>query len=289
MPNTAYGSKLLIAEPPLQVLPSLACALGLNEALLLQQVHYWLAQPSAKIRDGRPWLYNSYADWQHQFPFWSISTIRRTIETLEQRGLLRSGNYNSSPMDRTKWYTIDYAVLDALSVTPPARFADSHRPSAHSEQTGGSERAADLLNVSKPIPETTFPEINPREGETAPPPPVEQFEPRAADTAWFGVEARAAGVPSTVIDVSRETATWRDMIATGERPRPRDPAADWRIWMRRAIRYAQQHPELGGSPAPGTLEHRARRITADDAAADAAAQQLIADLDALAGPGRGSA
>ena len=35
-------SKLLINEQPLQVLPSLAEAIGLNQAIALQQVHYWL-------------------------------------------------------------------------------------------------------------------------------------------------------------------------------------------------------------------------------------------------------
>jgi hypothetical protein len=280
---------LLIDEHPLQVLPSLACALGLNEAMLLQQIHYWISRPGAKIRDGRPWLYNSYADWHQQFPFWSVSTIRRTIETLERRGVLLSGNYNAQALDRTKWYTIDYAALDALAVVPAASFVESARPSAQPEPIIRSERTGDLLNVSRPIPETTFPETNPREGETAPSPSFEQFEPSVEDATWFTTEARAAGVPASAIDVLRETATWRDMIATGERPRPRAPAADWRIWMRRAIRYAQQHPELGGNPAHGTLEQRARRAAADDAAADAAAARLIADLDALAGPGRGPA
>ena len=33
---------LLISEPPLQVLPSLAVKIGLNEAIVLQQIHYWL-------------------------------------------------------------------------------------------------------------------------------------------------------------------------------------------------------------------------------------------------------
>jgi hypothetical protein len=31
---------LLIEEPPMQVLPSLAAAIGLEEALFLQQLHY---------------------------------------------------------------------------------------------------------------------------------------------------------------------------------------------------------------------------------------------------------
>ena len=56
-------SNLLIEEPPLQVLPSLALAVGLNEAIILQQMHYWLKikqQASDKyadsFRDGR-WRY----------------------------------------------------------------------------------------------------------------------------------------------------------------------------------------------------------------------------------------
>lgn len=40
--HTKMGAQLLINEPPLQVLPTLAKTIGLNEAIVLQQVHYWL-------------------------------------------------------------------------------------------------------------------------------------------------------------------------------------------------------------------------------------------------------
>jgi len=36
------SSSLLINESPLQVLPSLAVLVGLNEAIVLQQTHYWI-------------------------------------------------------------------------------------------------------------------------------------------------------------------------------------------------------------------------------------------------------
>jgi len=36
------SSSLLIAVPPLIVLPTLATLVGLNEAIFLQQLHYWL-------------------------------------------------------------------------------------------------------------------------------------------------------------------------------------------------------------------------------------------------------
>jgi len=42
-------SKLLIDEYPLQVLPSLAVIYGLNEAIILQQVHYWIKDRKAVI------------------------------------------------------------------------------------------------------------------------------------------------------------------------------------------------------------------------------------------------
>jgi hypothetical protein len=80
------GSRLLLDEYPLMVLPKLATEIGLNEAIILQQVHYWLMQ-CGKERDGKVWVFNTYEDWQKQFPFFSLSTIRRTINKLEKNHL----------------------------------------------------------------------------------------------------------------------------------------------------------------------------------------------------------
>src|SRR5690242_20371763 len=136
MATSRNTSKLLINEYPLQVLPSLACAIGLNEALILQQVHYWLQLPSAHEHDGRRWIYNSYPSWQKQFPFWSVNTVRRALEGLEDKGYLISGNYNKRAMDKTKWYTIDYAALDNLPLSEWLDpFGNNARPSAQNGQT----------------------------------------------------------------------------------------------------------------------------------------------------------
>lgn len=108
------GSSLLINEPPLQLLPSLAVALGgVNEAIVLQQVQYWISR-SENIRDGRAWVYKTYPEWKKEFPFWSEDTIRRTIRRLEVAGILLSTDtYNKIPTDRTKWYSVDYDVLNS--------------------------------------------------------------------------------------------------------------------------------------------------------------------------------
>ena len=105
-------SKLLIDQPPLQVLPKLAVKLGLNEAIILQQLHYWLER-SVNIREDRKWIYNDYSAWQEQFPFWSESTIKRTFLSLEKLGIVVSKQFEKYTSDykrrnRRKWYTIDY-------------------------------------------------------------------------------------------------------------------------------------------------------------------------------------
>ncbi|HBR33660.1 MAG TPA: hypothetical protein DD734_03435 [Firmicutes bacterium] len=133
-------SKLLLDEKPLQVLPSLACTIGLNEAIFLQQLHYWL-KDSKHLHDGRRWVFNSYEGWQEQFKFWSISTIRRTIKSCIDQGLVVDGNFNKLKQDNTKWYTINYDNVDLVSSDrPPVQNEQTDcsgwiDPSAHNEQT----------------------------------------------------------------------------------------------------------------------------------------------------------
>ncbi|MBM7577695.1 DnaD domain-containing protein [Jeotgalibacillus terrae] len=108
-------SKLLIYEAPLQVLPTLAVKLGLNEAIFTQQLHYWL-QHSNNERDGHKWVYKKIDQWHKEFPFWSASTVKRVIKNLENKGvLITADHYNKIKIDKTKWYRIDYQKLNDLT------------------------------------------------------------------------------------------------------------------------------------------------------------------------------
>jgi hypothetical protein len=100
----------LIKQQPLVVQPNLAARIGLHEAIFIQQLQYWLEETTAgKEVDGRRWIYNTYEAWQEQFPFWSISTIRRIVKKLETLQLIEStSEFNQWKVDNTKWYTINY-------------------------------------------------------------------------------------------------------------------------------------------------------------------------------------
>lgn len=108
-------NSLLISEPPLQVIPSLAVALkSVDKAIILQQIHYWL-QRSKNIEDGHHWVFNSVKEWHQQFPWLAEKTVQRYLKDLCDKGLLITGNFNKANFDRTKWYRIDYHALDKLA------------------------------------------------------------------------------------------------------------------------------------------------------------------------------
>lgn len=134
------SNKLLFDTQPLVILPELAVAVGLNEAIVLQQVHYW-CELNTKARrnhkDGHYWVYNSFPAWKKQFPWWSERTIKTIFSKLEKRNLLVSGNYNDLSMDRTKWYRVNHDALDALIASPSCKICPM-----------------DSANLARPIPET---------------------------------------------------------------------------------------------------------------------------------------
>jgi hypothetical protein len=101
---------MLFDEPPLVVSPTLACAIGLHEAIVLQQMHYWLSH-SKFVHDDRHWVYNTYEDWAKQFPFWKPETIRKIIAKLRGDGLIDIAKLSDNPWDKTNYYAINYAVL----------------------------------------------------------------------------------------------------------------------------------------------------------------------------------
>lgn len=117
-------SKLIIDSQPLQVLPELAKRIGLNEAIVLQQVHYWLPR-GGEERDGRKWIWKTYEDWRAEFPFWSVATIKRTVGKLIALRLLEQSKKTSTSWDRTNWYSINYAALNSLNSSIVANCDDA--------------------------------------------------------------------------------------------------------------------------------------------------------------------
>ena len=107
--------ELLFNDQPITINRKLAKCLGLKEAVIFQQIHYWLEinkKTNNNFINGRYWTYNSIKSWhENEFDFLSLKTVQRTLKSLEDDGLLICGAFNKLKGDKTKWYSIDYDKL----------------------------------------------------------------------------------------------------------------------------------------------------------------------------------
>jgi hypothetical protein len=148
------SSNLLINEPPLEVIPSLAVKIGLNEAIALQQLHYWLNDPKNSGRvdeDGNKWVYNTYAEWHDDnFPFWSEDKIQRIFLDLKAAGLVIIKQLDAKRRDMRNFYRIDYDQLCAMddSVLRPSIAAKVDHVKIESENTS-ENNTNELLEIEK--------------------------------------------------------------------------------------------------------------------------------------------
>jgi hypothetical protein len=169
--------KLFFDDQPIVVSKELAKLVGLNEAIVLQQVHYWLEinrKADKNFRDGKYWSYNSIKNWHEKdFPYWSYNTVKRTFSKLVKQDLLLVGNYNKLPGDKTNWYTINEEAIDKLKSskhkttesvenTTGPKWANGHKTAESVENTTGPKWANPLAqNEPSPWPKMgqALPEI----------------------------------------------------------------------------------------------------------------------------------
>lgn len=147
---------LLYIECPLVINPLLAEKIGLNEAIVLQQLNYWLQKNNSGVSyHGRNWVYNTYADWRKQVPFFSERTVQRVMLKLEGMGLIESEMINKSKGDRTKFYTInkDHEILSKSSRQSGMTIAPEWHD--HSANLAPSSRQSGMLSTETTTETTT--------------------------------------------------------------------------------------------------------------------------------------
>lgn len=87
---------------------------GIPEAIMIQNLQFWIEKNRANCRhlyDDRTWTYNSVKAFAELFPYMTASAVRRALTSLQDHGVIVSGNYNASQYDRTTWFAFaDEAV-----------------------------------------------------------------------------------------------------------------------------------------------------------------------------------
>ena len=146
--------ELLFNEHPIVINRKLAKCLGLKEAVVFQQIHYWLEvnkRTKNNFKEDKYWTYNSVKAWhENEFDFLSLRTVERTLQKLEKDGLLESKTFNKMAGDKTKWYTINY---DKLLEVCNKKLSEKEILSIKRKDAGrkGAEIKASKKELSDPI------------------------------------------------------------------------------------------------------------------------------------------
>jgi hypothetical protein len=149
----AVKAPKLLKEKPILAYPRLAHVLGVNEAIILQQIFFYVKINERKhkplhFHNGKWWVYNSYKQWRDQhFPWLTPRGVQNIILKLETKGLIVSCQGLNNPQDRRKWYTIDFKKLDEFLVTSKIDSAQTARPT-DIECTSNMHESADVYTES---------------------------------------------------------------------------------------------------------------------------------------------
>lgn len=84
-----------------------AMHVGINAAVIYRNIQYWCEKNRTNEmneHEGLFWTYNSIKAFCKQFPYLTEKQIRSSLKLLEEKGYIKSGNFNKSSYDRTKWY-----------------------------------------------------------------------------------------------------------------------------------------------------------------------------------------
>ncbi|MBD2254625.1 hypothetical protein [Nostoc parmelioides] len=108
-------SKLITPESPLLVPPLLAAEIGLTEAMILQQIHYFCQISKHIKRDGRRWFWKTLKDWGQTLPFFTTSAIRRAIANLRDKfKLIDVCRHSEKTWYQANWFTVNVENVQVL-------------------------------------------------------------------------------------------------------------------------------------------------------------------------------
>lgn len=101
---------------------AVASAYGVDEAIFVHRLYWWVRDNAANnrnYRDGHYWTYDSLSALTEIFPCWTRRQLERIIKSCLSKGLILTADYNENRRDRTTWYTVTDIVFELYQEEPP--------------------------------------------------------------------------------------------------------------------------------------------------------------------------
>ena len=80
---------------PIAVYPQLAVKTGINAAILLQQLHYWMEKSNNNTPNGEKYVYKTYEQWKKELPYISTKNYRTCSNKINRHEINQSGQRNT--------------------------------------------------------------------------------------------------------------------------------------------------------------------------------------------------
>lgn len=237
MTDKKYAHRIpsLMDEQPINFYPHLAEILGVNEAIVLQQIWFYINvnrqnESERHFHDDKWWVYNSYKQWNARyFPWLNPRAIQVVILNLEKLNILESMQGVEDRYDRRKWYTVN---LKALEDVIQKASKDSAKSAPSSVQDLDDDN---VQNLHDEIPETTTEETTEKRKDFAPAtqdafaPSQSAFDTMSAEDVCNVLNASASSsvqgpeISTPVESSTQRTAKTKDKNAPPIAPAPPAP------------------------------------------------------------------
>lgn len=132
-----------------------AVSYGVDEAIMIRNFQFFItanANRGHNFHEGRFWTYDRLEDFLSHFPYWSVQSVRRIIQSLVTQGVLIKGDFNKSWSNRTTWYAFKDQDKFIKHIKPPKTPAPLPPcETSNPENTGNQKKITDLLKSTNDI------------------------------------------------------------------------------------------------------------------------------------------
>lgn len=96
----------------------LAEKFGLNNAIFLQDIAYWIEfnrKNDTAFKDGRYWTYSTMNELAERHPYWNKNQVRHIVDTCKKNGWIIVEHYDKSSYNRRNWYSLSDEIMSIIS------------------------------------------------------------------------------------------------------------------------------------------------------------------------------
>ena len=132
----------------------LACKYGIEEAIMIDNIYFWIKKNVANGRhyyEARYWTYNTAKAFSVIFPYINTSKIYRILSNLEQKNVIIKGKFNINVYNQTNWYSF---TDEALAVLNEQKYDVTNFSSHFSFLQNGNSNSEKCINYNTDIEKT---------------------------------------------------------------------------------------------------------------------------------------